>query len=270
MKMNRITNWGAGCLALLILWGCGGGNSHHNPGAHDPNGHGESEGSEEEGHPSHFVEGKGVRLTEQGREVVGLDTVPVRPAEGKLKKSLSVTVYRHANEAGDPYGGSLEGYAYASRILPADRLHSLGAGIPVEGRFGDQVFRGRVLGVDQQLEALTGEVEVMVVWEDPDQVLDLGDSLTATWQMEGEAGYEGWVEVPAGAILETARGSFAYASNGAYFFRTPVRVAERSADRVLLSEGLYEGDVVASTGVQNLYLIELEVINGGKGCAHAH
>ncbi|MEO0453567.1 MAG: hypothetical protein AAFY98_05460 [Verrucomicrobiota bacterium] len=264
MENNRNINWGLACFAALFVWGCGG--EHF----HDDQGQSGDEGHEEETHASHFVEGKGVRLTEHGREVVGLDTVPVRPAEGMLQKSLSVTVYRHANEAGDPHEDIREGYAYASRILPADQLDSLELGTSVEGRFNDQVFRGGVVGVDRQLEALTGEVEVMVAWEDPEHVLNIGNSLTAIWQTARRADQQEWVEVPSGAILETARGSFAYASNGSYFFRTPVRIADRSADRVLLSDGLYEGDVVASAGVQNLYLIELEVINGGKGCAHAH
>ncbi|RXK55130.1 hypothetical protein ESB00_04325 [Oleiharenicola lentus] len=73
--------------------------------------------------------------------------------------------------------------------------------------------------------------------------------------------------LPAGALLRTVKGDFVYVANGPWLLRTPVTLA---ADGLTVSEGLYEGDVIAVQGVRALWLAELQAINGGVGCADGH
>jgi hypothetical protein len=63
--------------------------------------------------------------------------------------------------------------------------------------------------------------------------------------------------VPRSAVLETATGKFAFVENGDYLLRTPVRTGAESTDYIEITEGIYDGDIVASNPVETLYLIEL-------------
>ncbi len=76
--------------------------------------------------------------------------------------------------------------------------------------------------------------------------------------------------IPASALLTTARGDFVYVVNGHYFFRSPVLAGRRSDDCIEIRDGLFEGDRVVSHGVKQLWLIELQAINGGEACTDGH
>ena len=79
-----------------------------------------------------------------------------------------------------------------------------------------------------------------------------------------------FVEVPAAALLRSARGDFVYVENGDWFLRTPVEVASIGDTAVQIRQGLYEGDVVVSHGVSSLVLSEIQALNGGVCCADGH
>lgn len=76
--------------------------------------------------------------------------------------------------------------------------------------------------------------------------------------------------LPGSALLRTAKGDFVYVANGRHFLRTPVVVTGAAGSGFQVKEGLYEGDVIATAGVDGLWLAELQAINGGVGCAHGH
>lgn len=73
--------------------------------------------------------------------------------------------------------------------------------------------------------------------------------------------------VPRSAILDAAAGTFVYVVNGKAYLRTPVKVGARSGDLVEVTDGIYAGDVVVATPVDQLWLAELRLTKGG---GHAH
>lgn len=76
--------------------------------------------------------------------------------------------------------------------------------------------------------------------------------------------------LPSSALLRTAKGDFVYVVNGDWFLRTPVVVTEEMSAHFAVKEGLYDGDVVVTSAAKQLWLAELQAINGGVGCADHH
>ena len=67
--------------------------------------------------------------------------------------------------------------------------------------------------------------------------------------------------------LRFATGTFVYVLNGEYYLRTAVKTGVRSGEFIEISDGLYPGDVVVATAVEQLWLTELRVTKGG---GHSH
>ena len=76
--------------------------------------------------------------------------------------------------------------------------------------------------------------------------------------------------VPLEAVLSTATGPVVFVANGESFLRTPVSVGRKTATHIAITDGLYEGDLVAVKGVRTLALAEIQAVNGGVGCADGH
>lgn len=73
--------------------------------------------------------------------------------------------------------------------------------------------------------------------------------------------------VPSSALLETATGTFVYVVNGQFYLRTPVKIGVRAGSFVEITDGLYAGDVVVASPVNQLWLAELRLTKGG---GHSH
>lgn len=73
--------------------------------------------------------------------------------------------------------------------------------------------------------------------------------------------------VPRSAILDAATGTFVYVVNGENYLRAPVKINAYSGDFVEITDGLYAGDVVVTTPVNQLWLAELRLTKGG---GHSH
>ena len=89
---------------------------------------------------------------------------------------------------------------------------------------------------------------------------------TATVAPHGDA----WTTVPRESVLATANGPVVFVANGESFLRTAVTLGEQTATHIAITDGLYEGDVVAVNGVRTLALAEIQAVNGGVGCADGH
>ncbi len=76
--------------------------------------------------------------------------------------------------------------------------------------------------------------------------------------------------LPADALLRTVKGDFVFVKNSGRLLRTAVKVGARSDGFYSVEDGLYEGDVIAVSAVQHLWLAELQATNGGVGCADGH
>ncbi|MEM6883935.1 MAG: hypothetical protein AAF571_02810 [Verrucomicrobiota bacterium] len=218
---------------------------------------------------THFVAGKGVQLSEQGRASVGLETTEVKESSAPSVRAFNWQAFRHADEASASSGTYRRGYAYASVILPSGELKALKPAQTFQALQNGELFQASILEIDRQLEPVTGEAEMIIEIADPDSLLKIGSFIEGHLnQPGGQSDYI--VSIPKEAVLKTARGEFVYVANSEFFYRAPIKVKGENQDQALISDGLFEGDIVASRGVQQLYLIELQTTNGGQGCAHGH
>lgn len=76
--------------------------------------------------------------------------------------------------------------------------------------------------------------------------------------------------LPATALVRTAKGDFVYVENGGWLLRTTVVARGTANTGFEIKTGLYEGDVVVTSGTRHLWLAELAAINGGIACADHH
>jgi hypothetical protein len=81
---------------------------------------------------------------------------------------------------------------------------------------------------------------------------------------------KGATAIPVDALVRTVKGDFVYVVNGEWFLRTPVKLAARDSSHFAVEDGLYEGDKIVTRGTRELWLAELQAINGGVGCADGH
>lgn len=81
---------------------------------------------------------------------------------------------------------------------------------------------------------------------------------------------KGATAIPASALVRTVKGDFVYVVNGEWLLRTPVKLAAGDRSHYAVDEGLYEGDKIVTQGARELWLAELQAVNGGVGCADGH
>ena len=84
------------------------------------------------------------------------------------------------------------------------------------------------------------------------------------------SGNESALFITESALVETVRGDFVYTLNGAAYLRVAVKTGTRADGRVEIIDGLLEGDEVVVGGAYDLWMIELQAVNGGRGCADGH
>lgn len=76
--------------------------------------------------------------------------------------------------------------------------------------------------------------------------------------------------IPADALLRTVKGDFVFVANGEWYLRTPVTIGASDGAWLEAKEGLYEGDRIVVQGTRDLWLAEIQAVNGGVGCADGH
>ncbi len=81
---------------------------------------------------------------------------------------------------------------------------------------------------------------------------------------------KGVAAIPHESLLRTVKGDFVFVVNGPWYLRTPVTVGAADGLMIEIKEGLYEGDKIVSKGKQDLWLAEIQAVNGGVGCVHGH
>lgn len=107
------------------------------------------------------------------------------------------------------------------------------------------------------------EIETLIEFDDPGAALKAGATVEVYLR---SAKPETALTVPVSAVIHGATGAFVYAANGDHFTRTPVRVGSTLGDRIVIEDGLYEGDTVVSHAAESLWLIELCAVRGGTPC----
>lgn len=238
--------------AVTLLTGCGGGASpssedhghvERGEAAHADSGdHGhEHSKHEEDGGEVAFSEGRGLTLSAAVRGAMELKTAAaeVRPIADNIH--LMAQVF------------ATEPQVLASAKAPADHAD----------HYEEHEFTGaKLLRIDRSAVGTSRLVELIIEIE-RSPAPALGEFI----ELEFAAEPIEVLTVPASALLDAATGTFVYVENGEYFLRAPVKVGARSPDFIEITDGLYEGDVVVASPVEQLWLTELRLTKGG---GHSH
>ena len=240
----------------------------------EPDEHGEEQGGheghgdEEEGEAGVFQPGKGIAVNDDTRAAFGLEIGDVTAEPVEATTSLTAQVYREASEGSGSFGGERSGQAYATATLTPDLANELTEGEEVAFRTGDPAgssVNGKVWKIDDTQVPVTGMAEVLVEIPDADGRFPIGTFLTGEAALKTED--LGAARIPRSAVLDTAAGPFAYVRDGDFLKRTPITIGASNDEFVEVTEGLYEGDEIAITAVQALYITELRATKGG---GHSH
>ena len=130
-------------------------------------------------------------------------------------------------------------------------------------RLEKQVFTGaKLIRVDRASATATRRGDAIFALE-RSPVPQFGEFVELTLASEPRSA----LTVPHSAILDAATGTFVYVVNGENYLRTAVKIDARSGDFVEITDGLYAGDVVVTTPVNQLWLSELRLTKGG---GHSH
>lgn len=243
--------------ALLVAAGCGGkhdaGDGHG--GEKEAGGHGHEH---EEGSGTQFQAGKGVRVSEQARKTMGIETAEVTEEKITSKLFTTVAVFRPA----------ASGLAMAAGFVTSDAAKQLKVDQEVELRPVNQLeqkMAGRLRRIDAEVQGvLHQQTEILIELPDPEHRFTVGTAFDAV--LSGGAERTAAV-VPRSALLRSAAGNFVFVKNGEHFIRTPVKVGTVSDGFVEIIDGLYAGDIVVTKGVEDLWLVELRFTKGG---GHSH
>ena len=146
-------------------------------------------------------------------------------------------------EAGPP--------ARASSLVPGEVADALEKHPPTEAK---------ILSIHRSLSSAMTQVEIVFAIPDNPPV---GSTISLTLRGPVSTGSA----VPQSALLRTATGTFVYVVNGANLLRTAVKLGANDSEYIEIIDGLYAGDVVATAGVEQLWLTELRLTKGG---GHSH
>ena len=227
-------------LGALALAGCGqppaaGDHAGH---AHDGHGHDAHEHAEGES-AARFKAGVGLQLSAETAAAIGLQTGAVEDRSVQPVHELTASVF----DAGPP--------ARASALVPVALADELERHPPAEAR---------ILAIHRELAPAMSQVEIVLALPGNPPV---GSTISLPLHGPARTG----PAVPRSALLRTATGTFVYVVNGTSLLRTPVKPGASDTTHVEILDGLYAGDLVATAGVEQLWLTELRLTKGG---GHSH
>ena len=70
--------------------------------------------------------------------------------------------------------------------------------------------------------------------------------------------------MPKDAVINSAEGAFAYVDNGGWMTRAEVETGAEQDGMVEIVDGLYSGDVIATSPVMTLWMTELALLKSGR------
>ncbi|MEY3774036.1 MAG: hypothetical protein RLZZ129_816 [Verrucomicrobiota bacterium] len=222
-------------LGGLALAGCGKSAPAGGHEGHDHSAHSHAEGES----PVQFKEGSGLLLSAETSAALGLKTGEVEERTVRHTYEVTASVF----DAGPP--------ARASSLVPVEIADDLEKHPPAEAK---------ILAIHRELSSAVTQVEIVfAITGNP----SVGSTISLTLRGPASTG----TAVPRSALLRTATGSFVYVVNGANLLRTAVKPGASDGEYIEILDGLYAGDVVATAGVEQLWLTELRLTKGG---GHSH
>jgi len=253
MKPIRLTAYLLIFAASAFLVGCGQAKEAH----HDEEGH------EESASGATFKPGKGVMISDETRQILGLAISDV--TEEKLPNviRLNVQIFGETHRFSDADMDHTGCDVHGSGFLSPDQVSLVESKQAVKVLTADnRSFDGFVLSVKNSLAQ--GEAEVLIGIKDASTHLKDGDFVTATIFIPRD---EPVTVIPRSSLLRTAEGTFVYVVNGDAFYRTAVKVGSETEEQVEIMDGLFAGDQVVAKPVETLWIIELRATKGG---GHSH
>jgi hypothetical protein len=201
-----------------------------------------------------FKEGKGLSLSEETRQCIGLEIAEV--SERKLAGRITTEVQVYQTASNSVHAIGLIGGEQSKLLQP-------GQSVSLATKDG-KGSNGKLVRVDEQVQSASGQVELIVEIPGTEREYARGTFLTATFDAAKE---ENVTVIPRSALLRAAEGNFVYVVNGDHLTRTAVKAGVESGDFLEITDGLYSGDKVAVKPVQTLWLTELRFVKGGAACA---
>ncbi len=223
----------------------------------------EEHGEEESPSGASFKQGKGVMLTEETSEILGLEVVDVLEEDLPQVVSLNIQIFgethRIENLDMDHTGCDVHG----SGFLSAEKAVLVEPKQPVKLLTSrNETLDGFIVKVQKQFAQ--GEAEVIVGVTTVGSKLKEGEFVKA---MVSVPRNEAVTVIPVTALLRAAEGTFVYVVNGEAYYRTPVKIGSEAGGKIEIIDGLYPGDQVVAKPVETLWIIELRATKGG---GHSH
>jgi hypothetical protein len=202
-----------------------------------------------------FQKGKGVWLPEQMQTEFGVQIEDV--AERRISRTVRRTAQVFRISGNDSVGEAIVSLvpAEARELRPGQRVTLKLREAPA--------FDGLLKTLDNQMQPVSGQLEAIIEFSRENPRIEIGSFLEAQFVVGEPIAF---LAVPESAILTTALGTYVYARNGEHLTRTLVKTGARQDGFVAIEEGLYAGDAVAVKGVENVWLVELSALKGGKPC----
>lgn len=247
----------------LFPLGCGPKKEDHSEGKEHTEGEeGKEHGEEESPSGASFKAGKGVILTDETREILGVQIVDVTEEALPQNIKLNVQIFSETHRIKDLNIDHTGCEVHGSGFLPKDNA------VLVEPKQSvklvtaqKEVLEGFVVKVQKQLTQAEAEVIVGVTTA---STLKDGEFVNATISIPRDTPV---TVIPSSALLRAAEGNFVYVVNGGPYLRTPVKLGSEAEGKIEVTDGLYAGDQVVAKPVETLWIIELRATKGG---GHSH
>lgn len=188
---------------------------------------------------------QGLYVTPFSAKLLGFKTADVEEREITTKLTLQAQVF----------DVSPEGKALASAWVPQEDVSKIEAGMTVSM---DRGFIGEISSVKNTINS---QGEVLLEITDKDDALKTGKFLSGTVDIRSDGEV---VVVPKNAVINSAEGEFAYVDNGGWMTRAEVETGGEEGDMVEIVDGLYAGDVIATSPVMTLWMTELALLKSGR------
>jgi len=208
-----------------------------------------------------FKSGKGLRISDETKRIIGLEIVEASEQKLAAQFAARVQVYGRGDSLAAIKSDGTNAYAtgfvsgeQASRLMP-DQPVALKQAAASEAR-----LQGRLVSVNTFTETALRQTEVLIEIPDDQQRFKIGTPFEATFTAQDA---QSVTAIPRSAVLKTTEGTFAYVVNGDYFFRTAIKTGAENTEFVEVKDGLYSGDQIVKQPVMTLWIAELQAIKGG-------
>ena len=152
------------------------------------------------------------------------------------------------------------GSTEATGWIPENQAALLKLSMTVDLNYAGRSIKATVLRFKKSPYVTLGDTEVTLQASEP---LREGTPIRASFNIPAGDPVSA---IPRSALLTTVEGTYAYVKNDDFFVRTQIKIGAANAQYIAVTDGLYTGDQVVTSGVMPMWLAELQFLRGGKAC----